>query len=190
MAETPKDPRPPVVSLAEGDSGHGKGQPSPPAGDTSLLSQSNRDLLALSQELFREFNPQPGAVSDLPQVTIDSPHVAKACRLAKEEPRLGFHRLLCLACVDYREYLQLVYILHSINQEHSLVIKTNVESANPRVPSVTSIWRAADWYEREAHDLFGVAFDGHSDLAPLLLYEGFEGFPGRKEFPFHDYQEF
>jgi NADH-quinone oxidoreductase subunit C len=55
---------------------------------------------------------------------------------------------------------------------------------------VTSVWRAADWYEREAHDLFGVHFEGHPDLSPLLLYEGFEGYPGRKEYPFNDYQEF
>ncbi|WP_347221931.1 NADH-quinone oxidoreductase subunit C [Mycolicibacterium poriferae] len=58
------------------------------------------------------------------------------------------------------------------------------------LPSVTSVWRAADWYEREAHDLFGVHFEGHPDLSPLLLYEGFAGYPGRKEYPFNDYQEF
>ena len=61
---------------------------------------------------------------------------------------------------------------------------------NPNVPSITGIWNAANWYEREAHDLFGVMFSDHPDLSPILLYDEFEGYPGRKEFPFHDYQEF
>jgi NADH:ubiquinone oxidoreductase subunit C len=99
-------------------------------------------------------------------------------------------QLLCLACVDYIEYFQLVYILHSVNPERTLAIKTDVTRDEPRVRSVASVWRAADWYEREAHDLFGVYFDGHPDLSPLLLYEGFEGYPGRKEYPFCEYREF
>ena len=60
---------------------------------------------------------------------------------------------------------------------------------NPLVPSVISIWRGADWFEREGHDLFGVVFQGIRTLAPLVLYEGFEGHPGLKSFPFHDYEE-
>ena len=99
-------------------------------------------------------------------------------------------QLLCLSCVDYKDSLQLVYILHSLEPDRILVVKTSVPYDDPRLPSVTPIWRAGEWYEREAHDLFGVVFDGHPDLAPLLLYDGFEGYPGRKEFPFNDYQEF
>ncbi len=170
---------------------HGKGHAAPVAGgDPAQLSQSSQKLLETSRELFQAFSPQPGAIFDLPQVVIDSPHIAEACRVAKDDPRLDFRRLLCLACVDYREYLQLVYILHSIGREQTLVIKTNVPAENPQLPSVTSVWRAAGWYEREAHDLFGVNFAGHPNLAPLLLYDSFEGHPGRKEFPFHEYQEF
>ena len=154
------------------------------------LSQANRDLLATSQEVLQEFNPQPGVLHDLPQVTVEPGDTDRVCRLAKEDPRLAFEQLLCLACVDYKDSLQLVYILHSLEPDRTLVVKTNVPYDDPRLPSVTPIWRAGEWYEREAHDLFGVVFDGHPDLAPLLLYEGFEGYPGRKEFPFNDYQEY
>ena len=70
------------------------------------------------------------------------------------------------------------------------MVKENTSYENPSVPSVTGIWKAANWYEREAHDLFGVKFADHPDLSPILLYDEFEGYPGRKEFPFHDYQEF
>ena len=154
------------------------------------LSQSVRDLLADSQNVLKDYHPEPGVLYDLPQVTVKPGDIAQVCRLAKEDPRLALRQLLCLACVDYQDRLQLVYILHSLERERTLVIKTSVPYDSPSLPSVTSIWRAGDWYEREAHDLFGVKFDGHPDLAPLLLYEGFEGYPGRKEYPFNDYQEF
>ena len=154
------------------------------------LSQSGRDLLAASQEVFKEFNPALGVLDDLPQVTVEPGDTARVCRLAKEDPRLALRQLLCLACVDYKDHLQLVYILHSLEPDRTLAIKTNVPYEDPRLPSVTPIWRAGEWYEREAHDLFGVVFDGHPGLVPLLLYEGFEGYPGRKEYPFNDYQEY
>ena len=154
------------------------------------LSQTNRKLLAVSGEVFKDFHPKPGVLHDLPQITIDAEDTALVCRLAKKDPRLALNQLLCLACVDYKEYFQLVYFLRSFEPERLLVVKTDVPYDDPRVPSVVPVWGAAEWYEREAHDLFGVLFDGHPDLAPLLLYEGFEGFPGRKAYPFYEYQEF
>ena len=154
------------------------------------LSQSNRELLAASQQVLQEFNPEPGVLYDLPQLTVKPEDICRVCRLAKDDPRLAFRQLLCLACVDYKDHLQLVYILHSLEPDRILAVKTNVPYDDPRLPTVTPIWRAGEWYEREAHDLFGVEFDGHPDLAPLLLYEGFEGYPGRKDFPFNDYQEY
>ncbi len=172
--------------MAQSTSPHG----APGPAEAHSLSQAGEKLLAAVGEALHEFHPQPGAVKDLPQVIIESQGILSACKLAKSDPRLSFERLLCLACVDYKEYFQLVYILHSMKHEQTLVIKTSVPYGNPRLPSVTTVWKSADWYEREAHDLFGVAFDGHPGLTPLLLYEGFEGYPGRKAFPFHEYQEF
>jgi NADH-quinone oxidoreductase subunit C len=154
------------------------------------LSQPNRELLAASGEVFKDFHPKLGALHDLPQISIEPGDTEKVCRLAKEDPRLALKQLLCLACVDYKEYFQLVYFLRSLEPKRILVVKTDVPYDDPRVPSVVPVWKAAEWYEREAHDLFGVLFDGHPGLEPLLLYEGFEGFPGRKEYPFYDYQEF
>ena len=154
------------------------------------LSQSGREFLAVAQDVLKQFNPALGVLDDMPQVTVEPEDTARVCRLAKEDPRLALRQLLCLACVDYKDHLQLVYILHSLEPDRTLAIKTNVSYEDPRLPSVTPIWRAGEWYEREAHDLFGVVFDGHPGLAPLLLYEGFEGYPGRKEFPFNDYQEY
>ena len=164
----------------------------PVAGSAELeaLSQPGRELLSITQEVLEEFHPEAGTLDDLPQVTIASQDTARVCTLVKEDPRLAMRQLLCLACVDYEDHLQLVYILHSLEPDRILIVKTGVPSVDPHLPSVTQIWRAGEWYEREAHDLFGVVFDGHPDLAPLLLYDGFEGYPGRKEYPFNDYQEF
>lgn len=173
--------------MAESRSHHAADAAQP---DFDKLSQPQKELLALAEEVFQDFHPQPGVLHDLPQLTIEPAEIVRVCRLAKHEPGLDFKLLLCLTCVDYQEHFQMVYFLHSLDHEHTLVIKTNVSYADPRLPSVTSVWQAADWYEREAHDLFGVIFEGHPDLAPLLLYEEFEGYPGRKEYPFYEYQEF
>ena len=173
--------------MAEKDNGQ-PAAPAPP--DLSGLSPSARELLNRLERALADFHPRIDALKDIPQVTIEASALAKACRVLKDESGINASQLMCLACVDYREYFQLVYILHSMYPEGSMVIKADVPYDQPSAPSVTSVWRAADWYEREAHDLFGVVFEGHPDLAPLLLYEGFEGFPGRKAFPFHEYQEF
>ena len=165
-------------------------QSRPTGPDLSALTEQGRVTLEASLEVLKEFEPQPGALSDLPQINIEPGHILQVCQRIKDDPRISAKMLLCLTCVDYTEYFQLVYVLQSLEPERTLIVKTNVPYDNPSLPSVTPVWQAADWHEREAHDLFGVEFEGHPDLAPLLLYEGFEGYPGRKEFPFYEYQEF
>ena len=162
----------------------------PPADPLAALTPAGRELLDVSLEVLKEFDPHPGALDDIPQVSVDKQHTLRACQLMKDDPRIAAKMLLCLACVDYSEYFQMVYVLQSLEPERTVALRTDVPYSDATVPSVTPVWRAANWYEREAHDLFGVGFDGHPDLSPLLLYEGFEGFPGRKEFPFNEYQEF
>ena len=111
------------------------------------------------------------------------------CSILKENPDLAFDFLLCLCVVDYEEHLQVVYHLYSTVKKHKMVLKASVPTEDPSIPSVVSVWPGADWFEREGHDLFGVVFEGHPNMTPLLLYEGFEGFPGRKSYDFNDYTE-
>ena len=170
--------------------GQAEPEPEPEADPLAALTSSGRELLEVSLDVLKDLAPQAGALDDIPQVSVEKVHTLEACRLIKDDPRISAKMLLCLACVDYSEYFQMVYVLQSLEPERTLVLRTDVPYSDATVPSVTSVWRAADWYEREAHDLFGVDFDGHPDMAPLLLYEGFKGFPGRKEFPFNEYQEF
>ena len=175
---------------------HAPADPSPGDGlseeDQTLaqLSQPRRDLLTRVAEVLKEYGPKLGTLNDLPQVTVPAESIVAVCRLAKDDPQLDFNMLLCMSCVDYKEYFQMVYFLHSLEREQTLVVKAELSYEEPSIPSLTSVWQGAEWYEREAHDLFGIYFEGHPDLSPLLLYEGFEGYPGRKEFPFYEYQEF
>ena len=158
--------------------------------DYSVLSEESLQTLELAEELFKDFNPERGLLSDLPQVTVDAAGIADVCRLAKSDPSLDLKMLLCLSCVDYEESFQLVYFLHSLDREQTLVVKANLPYECPEIPSVFEVWAAAEWYEREARDLFGVTFVGNPNSAPLLLYEGFGGYPGRKSYPFYEYREF
>ncbi len=154
---------------------------------TAPLSNSGLDLVLQSLE---GIDPVPGAVDSRPQITVKPSAVAEACRILKDTPGLSFNMLLCLAGVDYEERFEVVYVLLSLEHENTLVVKVELPYDDPRVPTVTPVWRAAGWYEREAHDLFGIVFEGNPDLSPLVLYEGFEGHPGRKSFPFHEYAEY
>jgi NADH-quinone oxidoreductase subunit C len=188
--EENQEPESPSSEAAKTPAATAHGEPEPAADPLQGLSPAGRELLDASLEVLKEFDPQAGALDNIPQVSIDKKHTLDACRLMKDDLRISAQMLLCLACVDYTEYFQMVYVLQSLTPERTVVLRTDIPYSDASIPSVTSVWRAADWYEREAHDLFGVSFDGHPDLAPLLLYEGFEGYPGRKEFPFNEYQEF
>ena len=190
--ETPPESTEPTAAAETSDTsrpaGHGEAEPA--ADPLAALTAAGRELLDVSLEVLKEFDPQSGALGDIPQVSVEKKHTLRACQLIKDDPRIAAKMLLCLSCVDYSEYFQMVYVLQSLEPERTLVLRTDVPYSDATVPSVTPVWRAANWYEREAHDLFGVSFDGHPDLTPLLLYEGFEGYPGRKEFPFNEYQEY
>ena len=131
-----------------------------------------------------------GGRDDIPWARVAPerlPAVAKRCR---DHASLGMDMLHCLLAVDYVERIELDYVLFSIAGDRKLILKVDLPPEAPSIPTVTALWAAAAWYERETHDLFGVVFEGNDDLEPLLLYEGFEGHPGLKSFPLHDYDEY
>ena len=108
--------------------------------------------------------------------------VVDVCAALKSDPDLDFKYLRCLSVVDWQEELEAVYHLASLSHPHKMVVKTRAPSDDPWIPTMIGVWMGADWHEREGHDLFGLEFRGHPDLSPLILYEGFEGFPGRKDY--------
>lgn len=104
-----------------------------------------------------------------------------AAYLAKDD-HLGFDSLMCLSGMDLGEELQVVYHLFSIKHKHKVTLKVNVPKDSPKVPSVEGIWSTAGWHEREAFDLFGIEFEGHSDLRRILMPEDWVGHPLRKDY--------
>jgi NADH-quinone oxidoreductase subunit C len=78
---------------------------------------------------------------------------------------------------------EVVYHLHSIERNERLRLKARITGAEPQIESVTSVWRGADWYEREVFDLFGIRFTGHPDLRRIMMPDDWQGHPLRKDYP-------
>ncbi|MBI3011986.1 MAG: NADH-quinone oxidoreductase subunit C [Candidatus Omnitrophica bacterium] len=111
------------------------------------------------------------------------------CRCLKENERFSLDYLANLTAVDYpaEQRMDVVYHLYSMAKKHGPVtLKVKLDRNQPVVASVTPIWRGAEFQEREAYDLFGVRFEGHPDLRRILMWEGFEGHPMRKDYVVED----
>jgi NADH-quinone oxidoreductase subunit C len=105
-------------------------------------------------------------------------------------PAAYFDMLSCVTAIDngpVAATMELVYNLYSIPYNHHLALKVVLERGAPEVESVSSIWRTADWHEREAFDLFGINFRGHPDLRRILLPADWEGYPLRKDYRHQEY---
>jgi len=153
------------------------------------LDERGKVLHSLLPEVLVGFEFEILLAVDEVIVSIKPQDLPSICRIVKEDASLNLGYLRCISVVDYVEHLEVVYHLFSLKKRHKLVIKVQLPTESPHLPSIVSIWRGANWFEREGHDLFGVVFDGHPNLVPLVLYEGFKGHPGLKSFPFHDYKE-
>ena len=101
----------------------------------------------------------------------------------KATPGLDFDYLTAITAVDYYDYFELVYQLTSIEHNHSLALKTRCyDRENPAVSSLVSLYQGADFQEREICDLLGITFGGHPNPKHIVLWEGFQGYPLRKDF--------
>jgi NADH-quinone oxidoreductase subunit C len=106
----------------------------------------------------------------------------------RDDPAMAFDFLMDRTVVDYlgrTPRFDVVSMLASSSLRHRLCVKIGVEEKDPRVPSLTPLWKSANWLEREAFDMFGIRFDGHPDLRRILMYDAFEGHPLRKDYPFN-----
>jgi NADH-quinone oxidoreductase subunit C len=124
-------------------------------------------------------------------VEINRDDVAKVARAAKDDSRLDLKFLRCLSGIDHMDDgLEVAYQLMSLEKGHEVTIKARIPQDDPRVASVASVWKAADWHEREARDMFGIVFEGHPHLVPLLLPEDMlDHHPLRKDSPLAEVEE-
>lgn len=114
----------------------------------------------------------------------DADRVAEVCSFAKQS--LGFDYLVDISSVDNHgeePRFTVVYHLYGYGHRCHLRLKTDVREETPELPTVTSVWRTADWHEREVYDMMGIRFRGHPDLRRILMWEGYPYFPLRKDFP-------
>ncbi len=137
----------------------------------------------------------PGAIVEVSRNTgeltlVIAPEMIRdVCRFLKHEQQ--FARLSGITAVDWypmEPRFEVVYELHSLEKNERVRLKCRLESDRAQVDSVTSVWRAADWYEREVFDLFGIHFRGHPRLRRILLPVDWEGHPLRKDYPVHGYK--
>jgi NADH-quinone oxidoreductase subunit C len=119
-----------------------------------------------------------------PFVVVAASALVDACGILRADERFAFDFLQCLTAVDYpREgKLVCVYHLYSYPHRHAFVVKVELPRDAPVCPSVTAIWKTANWLEREQYDLFGVQFTGHPELRRLLMPDDWVGYPMRKDY--------
>ena len=132
-------------------------------------------------------------------VVVKAADYIKSMQTLRDDPSLRFEEMIDLCGVDYSQYgegtwdgARFAVVVHLLSLEHNWRVRVRVfcpDDDMPLVESITPIWRAANWFEREAFDLFGILFDGHGDLRRILTDYGFIGHPFRKDFPITGYVE-
>ncbi len=162
------------------------------------------DIIAALEAKFGPKIASKNATAIDPFVVVAPADLVEVCQHLKNDPALKFDILSCLSGVDYLEsdpkkvakagfepHTEVVYHLQSFPLRHRFTLKlvlprwkNDKPGELPEVPSVSSIWPAADWHEREVFDLSGVWFTGHPDLRRILLSEDWEGHPLRKDYEF------
>jgi NADH-quinone oxidoreductase subunit C len=183
-AATKAPPKPAAKPAKEAESKEAPRE-APPAGSINETLAGLLPDVAMQAYMVRTLTSECVAVEVAPH---DVPAVLTA---ARDDQRLQLKYLRSLCGVDWQEDgLEVVYHLLSMNKGHQLTVKTRVTYDDPVVPSVTGIFPAADWHERETRDMFGIVFEGHPNLVPLLLPEDMtDHFPLRKDNPLQEIEE-
>ena len=140
---------------------------------------------------------------DLDEITleVDGEKIKSVCTALRDDPSCAFAQLIDLCGVDYSTYgaeggdpwpgsrYAVVYHLLSLDRNARIRVRAQLDPDRPMIDSVIDVWPAADWFEREAFDLFGIVFKGHPDLRRILTDYGFIGHPFRKDFPLSGHVE-
>jgi len=158
--------------------------PPPPGSINEILAKALPDVPMTAYMV-------PSTTGESVAVEVSRDDLTAVMTAARDDERLDLTYLRCLSGVDWQEEgLEVVYHLWSFSKRHALTVKTRVGYDDAVVPSVTPLYPGADWHEREARDMFGVRFEGHWNLVPLLLPEDMtDHFPLRKDNPLQEIEE-
>jgi NADH-quinone oxidoreductase subunit C len=144
------------------------------------------EVVTTIKEKFPQAVEETVCFRDEHTIRVKREHLLEVSRFLKEDPAATFNFLSDLCGVDYmgREpRFEVVYHLYSMEHKHRLRMKVSLSESDLSIPSVVSIWRTANWHERECFDLLGITFSDHPDLTRILTPDGFKEHPLRKDFP-------
>jgi NADH-quinone oxidoreductase subunit C len=148
------------------------------------MTETNLTVKKL-KERFRDSILEVESFRNEVTVSVQKREILEICGFLQSDPDLQYHLLTDLCGLDYfpqTPRFEVVYHLCSVKRNQRLRLKTRVGESESIV-SVESVWKVANWYEREAYDLLGISFENHSDLRRIMLWDGYEGHPLRKDFP-------
>ena len=146
----------------------------------TLLKALSGDELA---DRLEQALPDSVADKSSGEVWVVPSRIIDVARFLRDDGALDFQFLNSVSAVDFIEYFAVVYHLTSFSKQHTAIIKAKIYGRDELVvPSVYQVWRGADFQEREIWDLMGIRFDGHPNMKRIMLWEGFEGHPLRKDF--------
>jgi NADH-quinone oxidoreductase subunit C len=143
------------------------------------------DLVSIKDLLQTQFKFEAEWEEELSRLTLPAEQILPVCEFLWKNPATYFDSLSCLTAIDQGPEagkMEVIYTLYSIPNHLTLHLRVILDRSSPTISSVSSIWRTADWHEREAFDLLGIQFSGHPDLRRILLPEDWEGHPLRKDY--------
>jgi NADH-quinone oxidoreductase subunit C len=165
---------------------------------------TSAEIIAALEQKFGERIKSKKADAIDPFVMVDAADLVEVCRYLRDDSALKFDLLNCVSGVDYFEpdpkkapkagfepHLEVVYHMSSYAHNHRFVLKVSLPRWKndkpgelPEIPTVTGLWRTADWHEREVYDMCGIWFTGHPDMTRILLSDDWVGYPLRKDYEF------
>jgi NADH-quinone oxidoreductase subunit C len=146
----------------------------------------NEERINLLKNRLNNFKIEYTDVKGTPALYINKEDILEVCKILKEDGSLQFSCCVDAVSVDRFEKknrFEMIYNLISIKNNERLFIKIRLDSKNPEMNSLISVWKSANWYEREAYDLMGINFLNHPDLRRMYMPENYEYHPLRKDFP-------
>lgn len=144
----------------------------------------SEEIAALLSEKFGEKIQECKLDVFNPWSVVEPAAILEVSQFLKSDERLLLDHLETLAGVDYKDRLEVVYVLYSMKHHHRYTLKCRLPREDPKISTVESIWLVANWHEREAYDMLGIVFEGHSDLRRILCPDDWEGYPLRKDYKF------
>jgi NADH-quinone oxidoreductase subunit C len=143
------------------------------------------ELLSIKSFIEQKLHVSLEANEKLTQLTVPAKELVSICDLLWRDPQTYFDSLSCVTAIDLGPevgQMEVIYTLYSIPFHVTLHLKVLIDRDKPEVPSLSGIWKTADWHEREAFDLLGVQFAGHPNLSRILLPADWQGHPLRKDY--------